>query len=484
MIVSKTLTAAAGTALVKGQVKRAAWIAALAVTLGLLLLPETVRLDGKPHADWQQFLGRFHPLAVHIPIGLIVLVPLLEIAGTSRPALREAAGFILAIALVTGLGTLVLGYLLAYGSGDAGAVVIRHMWGGVTLSILLLLCLLARPAWSAGTMQRVYPSLLVCMLLTLAWTAHQGGSITHGSSYLTEYLPAPLKQLFLLPSAHPAAPASNSFYAKHIDPIFESNCVACHGASKTQGGLRLDSYESLMRGGKDGAVVVPHNDGRSLLIERITLPADNHHFMPAEGRPPLKPREVTWIRAWIAQGASSTTTALADISIREEPRETPIQPVADYSRMQNDIRQVEQSQGARLIPVSGRPSDGLVLNATDVAASFGDAQLAQYERFAPYIVEAELARTKLTDASFGTLSRFSHLRALHLEGTGITGSGLARLASLSQLTYLNLSDTKVTLNTLAPLASMNNLHHVYLFDTPAQPAPAAQATQSPIRSTP
>jgi hypothetical protein len=50
-----------------------------------------VRLDGKPHADWQQFLGRFHPLVVHLPIGLLLLVPLLELAGTARPALREAA---------------------------------------------------------------------------------------------------------------------------------------------------------------------------------------------------------------------------------------------------------------------------------------------------------------------------------------------------------------------------------------------------------
>ena len=51
------------------------------MSVALLLLPWLVRLDGKPHADWQQFLGRFHPLVVHVPIGLIVLVPVLEIAG-------------------------------------------------------------------------------------------------------------------------------------------------------------------------------------------------------------------------------------------------------------------------------------------------------------------------------------------------------------------------------------------------------------------
>ena len=133
------------------------WVAALAVSVALLLLPWFVKLDGRPHADWQQFLGRFHPLVVHIPIGLIVLVPLLEIAGRFRPALREAAGFVLGLGFISCLGALTLGFLLAYGSGNAGVVVTRHMWGGITLTIGVLLCLLARPWWTSGIVPRVYP---------------------------------------------------------------------------------------------------------------------------------------------------------------------------------------------------------------------------------------------------------------------------------------------------------------------------------------
>ena len=41
-----------------------------------------------------------------------------------------------------------------------------------------------------------------------------------------------------------------------------------------------------------------------LLLQRVTLPTDDKHFMPAEGRPPLKPEEIAWIKAWIQQGAS------------------------------------------------------------------------------------------------------------------------------------------------------------------------------------
>ena len=43
---------------------------------------------------------------------------------------------------------LLLGFMLAYGSGDTGSTVTRHMWGGIALSIGLLLCVLARTAAS------------------------------------------------------------------------------------------------------------------------------------------------------------------------------------------------------------------------------------------------------------------------------------------------------------------------------------------------
>jgi uncharacterized membrane protein len=454
------------------------------MSAALLLLPFLVKLDGTQHADWQQFLGRFHPLIVHFPIGLLVLVPVLEIAGRFRPALREAAGFVLGLGLIGCLAALPLGFLLAYGSGDAGAGVTRHMWGGIALTMGVLACLLARPLWAQGSAAGVYPALLACMLIALAWTAHQGGSLTHGSNYLTEYMPAPLKRLTALGTVQAKTPVAGSFYAKHIDPILDANCVACHGEAKEKGGLRLDSYEGLMRGGKDGAVIAPGQPEKSLLIERVTLPPGHEHAMPAEGKPPLKPEEIAWFKAWIQQGASPAAATLAGVSIRDEREQLALEPVGDYSGLMPEIRQMEKGQGAKLTPVSSKPADGLILMTADVPASFGDAQLAQFEKFAPYIVEAELGRTAVTDKSFDVLEKFTHLRALHLEGTAVTGNGLARLAPLKQLSYLNLSGTKVTEATVAPLGSMKNLRHVYLYNTPAQPAVIAEETQSIARSAP
>jgi hypothetical protein len=479
----KKLAALADRLLPESRSIRVVWLASLLLGVALLLLPWIIRLDGKQHADWQQFLGRFHPLAVHLPIGLLVLVPLLEIVGRFRPALREAAGFVLGLAFACCLGSLALGFLLAFGGGSTGAVVNHHMWGGIWLSIGVLLCLLARPWWISGVTPRVYPASLTGVLFLLMWTAHQGGTLTHGSSYLTEYMPASLKRWVAPGSVKADARSAGSFYAKHVNPVLDANCVTCHGEAEVKGGLRLDSYESLMKGGKDGPVIVPGSPDKSVLLQRVTLPPSHKQFMPAEGKPPLKPEEIAWLSAWVQQGASPTATTLAGVSIREEQPELPPQPVGDYSSLMGEISQMEQGQGAKLVPVSRKPSDGLILNTVDIAPSFTDAQLAGFQKFAPYIVEANLARTAVTNASFDTLAKFTHLRALHLEGTGVTGDGVQKLGSLSQLTYLNLSGTKVTAAAAAQIEKMKSLRHVYLYNTPAQPAPTEVAAKADARNT-
>ena len=447
----------------------------------VVLLPFAMVLNGRTHADWLQFLGRFHPLLVHLPIGMLVLLPFLELAGATRAGFREVAGFVLHLTLATGAITLVLGILLAYGSGVMGATVTRHMWGGIALLIELMVWVTVRPAWISGQLRRAYPALLVVTLLTLTWTAHQGGSLTHGSDYLTRYMPNPLKRL--LPSASAASDAgyAGSAYTRYIHPILDAKCVTCHGASREQAGLRLDFYELLMKGGKDGAVIAPRDPDHSVVLQRVTLSPSDQHFMPAEGRAPLTSDEIAALRAWILAGASPTAPGIPGIGTRSEHADLPLQPVGDYSSLMNEIRQMQNSEGAKLVAVSAKPSDGLILRTTDVASHFDDAQLAHFEQFAPFIVEAELGRTAVSDACLDTVSKFANLRALHLESTTITGRSLAKLSSLSQLTYLNLSGTKVTSDALAPLKGMPNLHHIYLFDTPAEPTSAD--TNRNLRST-
>ena len=473
MSVAARVVDAMGSGLRRTQAIPRMWVAAAFTGLLILLLPLLFPLDGRPHADWLQFLGRFHPLIVHLPIGLIVLWPLFEIGGTKRPAFREAAGFVLWLALATSLAAILFGLLLAYGSGEIGTTVTRHMRGGIALALELLLALAVRDSPLVGEGSRWYFLLPTAALATLVWTAHQGGSLTHGSDYLTRYMPHGLRRL-LAPSAVSSHP--DSFFARQIFPVLDAKCVACHGTNKEQGGLRLDSYESLMAGGKDGIVIAPRNPGSSLLLQKVTLPPSDPHFMPAEGRTPLTPDEISRLRAWVEVGASPEVVTVPGISLAEDREQPP--PVGDYSTFMSEIRRMQQSQGAKLVPVSANPADGLILRTTDVGVAFDDRQLAAFERFAPFIVEAELGRTSVTDASIDTLIQFKNLRALHLENTAVTGRTLGKLSRLSQLSYLNLSATKVTSDVLAPLKSMPNLRHLYLFETPAEPKAADPDTRS------
>jgi hypothetical protein len=146
------------------------------------------------------------------------------------------------------------------------------------------------------------------------WTGEQGGEISHGDDYLTEHMPVRLQRLLGLeaaPQPKAAAPvvAPRTAYAARIEPLLQRSCVSCHNAKRAKGGLRLDTYGWLMKGSKDGVVVVPWDPANSELIHRVSLPSSDEDFMPADGRKPLSPVEVKLFERWIAAGASSVQPA-------------------------------------------------------------------------------------------------------------------------------------------------------------------------------
>jgi mono/diheme cytochrome c family protein len=81
--------------------------------------------------------------------------------------------------------------------------------------------------------------------------------------------------------------------------VLDRWCISCHGATEQQGGLRLDRYLWLMRGGDDGPALIPGDPTGSLLVakvERRDRPA-----MPPRRRLPAP--QIGRLRAWIAAGA-------------------------------------------------------------------------------------------------------------------------------------------------------------------------------------
>src|SRR5258708_35623333 len=98
--------------------------------------------DGTEPGELSQFVGRFHPLVVHLPIALLLLVPLLECFGLVRrwSHLRESAGFVLALASISAFIAVFLGWLLAWSGAYEGKLVTNHMWGGFSLAVAIFLC--------------------------------------------------------------------------------------------------------------------------------------------------------------------------------------------------------------------------------------------------------------------------------------------------------------------------------------------------------
>src|SRR5262249_16589926 len=60
------------------------------------------------------------------------------------------------------------------------------------------------------------------------------------------------------PKDAPPVAAKKVDFAKQIKPLLERSCVACHGPDKQRSNFRVDSRESLLKGGNTGsAVLVP-----------------------------------------------------------------------------------------------------------------------------------------------------------------------------------------------------------------------------------
>ena len=96
-------------------------------------------------------------------------------------------------------------------------------------------------------------------------------------------------------------------FGVQIAPLLTRNCSACHNAKKPEGGLVLESYGTLMKGGDSGESVVAGMADKSELLARI-IATDDSAMPPAGnavGAKKLTDAEVALIKAWIESGAAA-----------------------------------------------------------------------------------------------------------------------------------------------------------------------------------
>ena len=137
--------------------------------------------------------------------------------------------------------------------------------------------------------------------------------------------------------ASPGQPA-DAFYLTHIQLVFDDSCVVCHGSRKKKGGLNMESYADLLKGGENGPVVA------------------------------------------VASGASPNKT-LADLKregIEVAAVAVAAPPVApDHRKFAAQIAALEAKLHVRLVPVSQTVTAGLILRPVNEPGKIDDAPLAQ-----------------------------------------------------------------------------------------------------------
>lgn len=243
-----------------------------------------------------QFIGKFHPLLVHLPIGFFTLLGTLELLAL-RPAWKDLAianRVILLLTIPASIASVVCGWLLANGQ-EQSQTLFWHRWLGTGVAVAaIFLWILRQRGWL-----RAYRRCLIATLILLTIASHYGGAITHGENFLSWPKTSGPHQRLKSAELLLTEPA----YTAVIQPIFDNYCVSCHGHNKSKGGLRMDTAELLLKGGDSGSCLEPATAKDSLLGQRIHLATDDDDHMPPDGKPQLTQRELTLLTWWLDAGA-------------------------------------------------------------------------------------------------------------------------------------------------------------------------------------
>ena len=460
--------------------------------VGLALLPFLQVGDGKTIPPLALFLGRFHPVVLHVPIGLILLALVLEHAHVRWvrqwiPRVPpETATFLMFCAAMSALASTVLGWMLSFSGGYDPVLLQRHFNAGLVTAIgahAALLLKLVSDAYPASRLAAFsYQVILLATGASLGLAGHLGASITHGEDYLTEYAPNPLRRAMGLPihvdpADLPWKPLPERIvFAEVVAPVLTERCVGCHSGQKAKGGLRLDAFDQLMKGGNSGTAVIAGDPAKSLLVRYIDLPENDAKHMPPKGKTQVSDDERLILNWWVQAGLPENKTigelALPDDVQLAMDRNVPaaIREKADAARREQVARLAVTLAGLqKRVPGSLR---AIAPGETDLEyspgadpARFGDAQLRELTAVGNELTLLDLRRTAVTDAGLQTLEKMPRLRRVQLQETSTGDAGLTSIKMLPNLEVLNLYNTRVTDKGLAGLSSLKKLRKLYVWRT-------------------
>ncbi|MEN8661510.1 MAG: c-type cytochrome domain-containing protein [Lentimonas sp.] len=418
--------------------------------------------------NWTQFLGRFHPAVLHLPIGLFFGLFVLEIVALRQRSDASARSALVLVWLmaVTSVLTAYLGLLLASGGDYSGDTLWWHKCLGIIFAAAALVVTFFKvfSLCYAGKGLTLYRMLMIGLLVLLTFVGHNGGELTHGKGYLTNYAPKWLQDILDEPEPEESdveetdsAGTEGNVFTHQVQPILEQYCVSCHGPEKQKSKYRVDTFEFLLTPGSIGDTTIePYRMSESSLLEYLFLPESDDMAMPPEGKPRPSAEEIMIIAHWIANGAEG--------------------PPIDEAAMAaaKAVAEAEQAQvvrlfdaGILLLPV-GKDSDLLYLDFQNVGEDLPEEALATLSFYKDRIYEIKLIGSDHAAKLLRLLEGASELRVLNVSGLQNADDLAEVLNSFSALELLNLFGSDLSGAGFSKL-TLSNLQKLYVGSTQVSP---------------
>ena len=285
---------------------------------------------------WIAFFGEFHPVFLHLPIGALMLVVLMEVLGLFSRKNRVNMTVALAFCAACSVLATICGYFLYLGGEYQNELMEEHKRDGIIFTILLIFTFLLRYWIQYSTkmwMKLSYPMMLFLSVGMMISAGHHGGEVTHGDPLdslprkVMEKRDAKIKKTAKANSDQGVINSTNDkaemvvsdlvVYTEIVHPIIEEKCVSCHGPKKVKGGLKMDSIANMLEGGDAEDCLVKGDVKASYMITSMELPLDDEYRMPPEGKPQITADELKVLKWWVEIGAPETEK-LNEVKASEE----------------------------------------------------------------------------------------------------------------------------------------------------------------------
>ena len=413
---------------------------------------------------WLQVAGRMHPMVLHFPIVFIILYILYVLFFQKRILPAETAvqmgEWLLLLSALTAALTAIMGLFLSIEEGYDAEALLWHKWGGIMVSLLMLLWYGLRKNLSrtkTGTIAAAIVS-----FAAIIFTGHQGAGITHGQNFLlAPLLPEKKQQQVLLEDAE--------VFTHMVQPILRSKCMSCHNSKKAKGDLVMETKELLLKGGKSGKLWDSTDADFGLMMKRIHLPLEVRKHMPPQGKPQLTEEEIAILSNWIKSGADFKVKVI-DLEATSELRKFAGRIFTTIETDDYDFAAADESK-VRALNNNYRVVYPLAKNSPALGAEFFSASqfkpgsLKELLDIKQQLVSLNLDKMPVTDDDLKTVGQFTRLRKLNLSFTAITGATLNELKGLKALKQLSLSGTKIKAGSLKELSSLKQLTKLFIWNT-------------------